>query len=79
MDDFLELEPGTVIEAGALLPGVTKERLTHQVILVDRAERSIEVESRWLGVLLGQLVGREDDKGGVAWTCRQDAAGKEDA
>jgi hypothetical protein len=65
--DFLALEPGSVIEAGRLLPAITPEPVVHEVMSVDPDKGTVRLSCSWFGVHIGQLVGRKTE-GGMDWT-----------
>jgi hypothetical protein len=68
--ELAALDVGNVIEAGMLMPGITKEKMAHKVIAknTDQGDEFVTVESYFLDIVVVRLKGEPAMDDSVTWS-----------
>lgn len=61
-----KLSVGTVIEVGALMGNLSKERVV--IMITATMADKVDAEATYYGVSIGNVVGAKNEDGSVKWT-----------
>lgn len=61
-----KLTVGTVIEVGALMGNLSKERVV--IMITTTTTDKVEAQATYYGVVIGDVVGTKNEDGSVKWT-----------
>jgi hypothetical protein len=71
-NQLADLDPGSLIEAGALLPSITKEKVAHIVkgktTNAKGVVESVSLESYFCDILVVRIEGVRGQGGGIKWS-----------